>query len=191
MQRAIAWLRQPAENEPPAGTIRILYLSGHGTDANRRFYFLTSDTDIGDIEATAISDSDITGWMRNVPGKKVIFLDACRSASGLDLPAGLAFPDYNKLSNDVRSEDEGAVVYASSRRSELSYEGQEWKHGAFTKVLLDGLRGDADLFQTGEIQTSGLGLLLEVKVKQLTEGKQTPIWFPSQLSPSFTLARDR
>jgi WD40 repeat protein len=190
LARELGWLRQDPLNVPESGVIRILYLSGHGTDSNQRFYFLTSDADISDIEATAISDSDITGWVRNTTGKKIIFLDACRSANGLALPGGLAFPDYNKLSNDVRSVHEGTIVYASSGRNELSYESPDWGHGAFTKVLLEGLKGGADPYKTGEIETDALALHLKVNVGKLTAGKQIPIWSHSDLSPPFALAKD-
>ena len=191
LKEKMGWLRDAPTNEPAAGTIRMLFLSGHGTESRGLFYFLAADADVGHIEATAISDAELTGWIKRLPGKKVIFLDACRSANGLDLPVGLDFPDYTRFSNNVNSEfeDDSTIVYASSGRKQISYESPEWRHGAFTKVLLEGLKGAADPYGVGEIRTGELASFLEAKVPILTKGRQTPAWFHSGLLPSFALAK--
>ena len=53
-------------------------------------------------------------------------------------------------------------------------ESPEWGHGAFTKVLLDGLQGAADVDNNGVISFKELDLYVTRGVKELTGGKQRP-----------------
>lgn len=50
----------------------------------------------------------------------------------------------------------GVVVFASSRGNEQSFEQAEWGHGAFTKAVLDGLRGKADPYNRGIVTVTAL-----------------------------------
>ena len=50
-----------------------------------------------------------------------------------------------------------------------------WQNGAFTKALVEGLRGRADVRGDGRITASGLESFLAARVKELTSGEQEPM----------------
>jgi uncharacterized caspase-like protein len=45
------------------------------------------------------------------------------------------------------------VTFASSQGRETSEESAAWGHGAFTKALIEGLAGKADLLRDGTIRS--------------------------------------
>jgi uncharacterized caspase-like protein len=64
------------------------------------------------------------------------------------------------------------VAFASSTGREVSLERAEWGNGAFTKALVEGLGGKADLLHNGSITLSELDAYVVNRVKELTEGQQ-------------------
>jgi uncharacterized caspase-like protein len=66
------------------------------------------------------------------------------------------------------------MTFASSTGRQLSYELDEWGNGAFTKAVVEGLSGKADLFGNGNVTTNGLAAYVSDRVAKLTDGAQTP-----------------
>jgi hypothetical protein len=66
-------------------------------------------------------------------------------------------------------------VFASSTGRQVSIEDRRWNNGAFTKALLEGLGGKADLNRERAVRVNGLASYLANRVKELTEGKQMPV----------------
>ena len=58
------------------------------------------------------------------------------------------------LVRDLLSDDYGVIVMCSSMGREVSLENPDRGHGAFTKALLEGLRGQADYNRDTRIQNS-------------------------------------
>ena len=74
-------------------------------------------------------------------GRVLVLLDACRSAGLIGaLPAAEVLKSALAASN--------VTVLTSSKADKLSREDEKWRHGAFTKVLLDALSGSADDIDT-------------------------------------------
>ena len=71
---------------------------------------------------------------------------------------------------------------------EVSYERDEWGHGAFTKALIEGFGGKADLLHKGTITTATLDAFLEDRVKELTNGQQHPVMNRPKTVPDFPIA---
>jgi hypothetical protein len=69
----------------------------------------------------------------------------------------------------------GATVLSSSRGFELSWESDEWKNGAFTEALLEGMSGKADLDGTNGVSLRELASYVEGRTAALTRGKQHPV----------------
>lgn len=82
---------------------------------------------------------------------------------------------------------QGAVVFASSTGSQVSVELDEFKHGAFTKALLEGLDGKADYTKDGVISTSELDVFVSQRVKELTNGEQMPTTVKPDTTPDLRL----
>jgi uncharacterized caspase-like protein len=81
------------------------------------------------------------------------------------------------------------IVFASSSGRQLSEENDAWGNGAFTKAVLAGLAGHADLTRSGRITFKGLDYYVSEEVRKLTDGRQTPVTIVPTGIPDFALAR--
>ncbi len=63
---------------------------------------------------------------------------------------------------------------AAATTDQASLEEEAWKNGAFAKALIEGLSGRADLRSSGRVTVNMLDLYVSERVKELTDGIQTP-----------------
>jgi Caspase domain/PDZ domain len=184
------WLQRAATSRD----ISMIFLSGHGIrDGKQNFWFMTRDADITRLRATAISNDDLLDLIAGIPGKKVLFIDACHAGAampGIKATASDVAPDMNKLVNDFSTAGSGLVVYSASMGTELSHEDAKWdRHGAFAEALIEAIgQGKAKIDQSGRITTDILDIYLEERVKVLTDGAQHPVMNRPALIPDFPLA---
>jgi len=186
----LLWLQGKAS----ADDLELLFVAGHGlTDAKGKFWFLTYDADPARVLSTSVSRDDITGVLYDLPGKKLMFLDACHSGAALEQAGARGLEkstaDLNTALSDFSQAEGGVVAYAASTGREFSYERADWGHGAFTKALIEGLGGKADLLHKGTITTSSLDTFLADRVKELTGGQQHPVMNRPKTVPDFPIAR--
>jgi uncharacterized caspase-like protein len=121
-------------------------------------------------------------------GKLVVFLDTCHAggAQGRTVKGG-AQADINGVVNELAKAGRGAVVFASSTGNQVSVELDQYKHGAFTTALLEGLAGQADYTKDGIISTDELSLYVSERVKSLTNGDQMPVTIKPDTTPDLRL----
>jgi uncharacterized caspase-like protein len=121
-----------------------------------------------------VPDSEISRTLKQLAGNALFFFDTCHSGQA----AGISFRgamDYNKLINEIAG-SANAIVLASSTGAEFSQERDEWQQGAFTKALLEGLSGAADVLpKDGIVTIDELNLYVKERVKELTGGLQHPV----------------
>ena len=117
--------------------VGIVYLAGHGTVENSRFYFLAADSDANRLRATAVAKDDVHDALDNLAGKALLFLDACHAGSLVTGHRGIY--DNNEVINDFLHSERGVVVFAASTGRQESMEDPSWGNGAFTKALVEGL----------------------------------------------------
>jgi hypothetical protein len=121
----------------------LAFISSHGFMLDGDFRIQGDDYAPTRQRSTSVSfRQEIVGILEDVPCKKIIFIDACHSGGARANPADINF-EISKL-NAVKK---GLTVFASSRGEEQSYEDPQWKNGAFTKAIIQGLtlgRADAD-----------------------------------------------
>jgi uncharacterized caspase-like protein len=101
-------------------------------------------------------------------GRVLVLLDACRSAGLIG-----ALPGADMLKSVLAATK--VTVMTSSTADKLSREDEKWQHGAFAKVLLDGLSGsayDIDVDHNGVITMAELTAYLAERLSQLTGGEQ-------------------
>ena len=110
---------------------------------------------------------------------------------GLTAGARRGVADINAVVNELASAENGAVVFASSMGKQYSLEDQAWGNGVFNKALVEGLGGKADDTSKGTISINMLDLYLSERVKQLTDGKQTPTTTKPNTVPDFPIALRR
>jgi uncharacterized caspase-like protein len=105
--------------------------------------------------------------MQNLPGRAMFFLDTCHSG---------ALANQAKVAGTVNQVDEerGVIVFASATAKELAQETDEWKNGAFTKALIEGLRGEAEDPRDKYIYPTTLKRYVTRRVRDLTDNQQRP-----------------
>jgi hypothetical protein len=122
----------------------VLYLAGHGEDADGKWYFipyeLTYPEREEDVKAGGLSSDELAGFIKKIKAQKILVLiDACKA--GAALVAFRGFEDRKALSQLSRST--GVHVVAASTNSQFAAEVKELGHGVFTYTLLQGLSGKA------------------------------------------------
>jgi WD40 repeat protein len=153
--------------------VAMIFLSGHGISGNfGQFYYLPVNADLNRVLATCLPFSDITNTAERVPGNIVVFVDACH--------AGLMYDKTRKAPDPVGMANEftrvtNAAIFMSCSAYQYSLESDEWKNGAFTKALVEGLSGKADTMNKGRVSVTGLLYYIAERVKELTENAQTPV----------------
>jgi hypothetical protein len=175
------------ERQTTSKDVAILFLAGHGlNDRANNFYFLPVDVDIEHLKRTGVAFSDIKNTVSAISGKSIVFVDACHS--GNVFGGKRAVVDMTSIVNELTSAESGVVVFASSTGKQFSFEDPAWGNGAFTKALIEGLKGKADLLGKGKITINMLQAYISERVKELTKGKQTPTVVKPQSVPDFPIA---
>jgi len=184
IREGLLWLQTETTNRDVA----MLYIAGHGVNDNTGdFFFMPVNANIDKISATCVSYTDIKRTVTAIAGKMIVFMDACHSGNvfGNTLQrAGLITQAVSELTNA----DSGPVVYTSSTGRQFSLEAPEWNNGAFTKALVEGLTGKADLSGRKTITIKSLDYYIATRVKDLTGGKQAPTTIIPLSIPDFPIA---
>ena len=186
VKRGLAWLRKQTTGRDLA----LIFAAGRGTaDAQGKDWLPSYDMDPGNMSGTAVSGTDVSDALAATSGKKLLFLDinlanAATKGGGHDgeqVDMGVAI-------NDVVEARSGVIVFSAATGKEPSLENGQWGHGAFTKALIEGLGGQADLLHRGMITTATLDIFIEDRVKQLTDGRQHPVMTRPNTVPDFPIA---
>jgi hypothetical protein len=155
--------------------VAVLFFAGHGIDDNEGlFYFLPVEADLGNLKGTGLPQTDIVATVSAIAGKVLVFMDACHSGNLMGKTKRRGLLDVNRVINELAAAENGAVVFSSSTGRQYSLENTDWGNGAFTKGLVEGIGGKADFRGTGRITVNMLDLYVSERVKELTQGQQTP-----------------
>lgn len=174
----LQWL---VDNVQP-GDVAMLFCSAHGfLDDKEQFYLGTHEVQPDRLRATAVPWREVTGILHEeLPAcQRLVFLDSCHAEGIRPLTASAAL-------HDLAAPEMGTVFYASCTMKQKSFEREEWRHGAFTKAILDVLADrSADVFpKTGDGLLSHMELELGVvdRVSTMTGNRQNPVVYaPQQL----------
>jgi WD40 repeat protein len=175
------------QRETTSKDVAMIFLSGHGVNDNTGiYYFVPTNFDKKSIKRTGVPYADIKNTVANLAGKTLVFVDTCHSGNVMGTRKALG--DVTSIANELASAENGAVVFASSTGRQFSLERPEWNNGAFTKALIEGLTGNADYTKKGKVSINMLDLYLSERVKELTEGQQTPTTTKPQTIQDFPVA---
>jgi uncharacterized caspase-like protein len=182
------WIKK----ETTSKDVAVIFFSGHGeNDEELRYYFCPHDYDHTRRLRTGVAMEDIQKVLSSVAGKVLFFIDSCHAGNALGkmfaAKGGGTELDITRLVNELSSAENGAVVFASSTGRQISVESEEWQNGAFTKAIVEGMDGKADLLKNGKITISGLETWVAERVKDLSEGTQTPTVAKPQTIPDFPI----
>jgi uncharacterized caspase-like protein len=171
--------------------VAMVFLAGHGMKTpDQRYRFLPYDYDPNRSNGTTIRDSDLQDYLTKIGGKKLFFFDTCYS--GNVLPGSRApdsLPNVDKFANELKAAENGIIVFASSTGNQLSQERGEWNNGAFTKALVEGMRGAAARPDLAAISISDLHGYVSRRVRELTDGKQSPVMAMPTTVEDYWIAR--
>jgi len=169
--------------------VAVLFFAGHGiNDAMGDFYFLPVEADLEKLKRTGISQFDITATVSAIAGKVLVFMDACHSGNLMEKSKRRGIVVVSPVVNELASAENGAVVFSSATGRQYALENTAWGNGAFTKGVVEGLQGKADYRATGRITLNMLDLYISERVKELTQGQQTPTTVKPPNVPDFPVA---
>lgn len=146
----------------------FFYFGGHGTHVGNSGVLVTYDFNSVRPTLTSILMKDLTGRQaENIVAKHVLIaLDACDSglaigSLGDDLKASelTKFRALSIIRNDTKQNARN-VLLAGTGDQPVVYD----NGGIFTRALVKGLRGDADLNKDGLIEASELGVYVQDEV---------------------------
>lgn len=182
----LKWLRDSV-GEKDAG---VVFFAGHGHNIGASYYFLPVDAKAFPAKGEVKNEAELAAWnakhapsawvagdeiaktLQNLKGRAVFFVDTCH-AGALARQATRGSSDMTGTLNNL-GEEKGVIVFASSTSRELSQEDPAWGNGAFTKALIEGIKGGADKDKTGLIRPSYLSAYVSDRVRALTKGTQRP-----------------
>ncbi len=185
----LRWLRETV-GEKDAG---VVFMAGHGDRVGPAYYFIPGDPDVLPPRSDFKTAQELEAWkQKNAPkrwvageeiartllglrGRSAFFIDTCHSGINAR-PGQSTHPDLTKALNEI-NEERGVMVFASSTGKELSQEDPAWGNGAFTKAIIEGIRGGADFRKDGLIRPSSLQSYVTDRVMELTKREQRPVIF--------------
>ena len=184
IRSGLEWLQK----ETTQKDVAMLYMAGHGENNNvGDFLFMPVYADIDRLNATCISHREIKQTIDAVAGKMLVFMDACHSGNVLGNNQKRATM-LSQAITELTNTDNGAVVFTSSTGRQFSLENPAWNNGAFTKALVEGLSGSADMLDRKTISVKSLDLYITNRVKELTNGQQAPTTIIPNSVPDFPIA---
>lgn len=181
----IDWL----DKEATQRDVALLFIAGHGlNDENSNYYFLGHDADTERLRRTAVKWIEFEDIVRNLPSKVILLADTCHSGSIMGKKLARR-GDITKAIKELISAGRGQVIMTASTGNSYSIEDDNWKHGAFTKALLEGL-GElrADYDKDSFVSIKEIDLYVTMRVKELTKGKQKPTTIIPESLPDFPIA---
>lgn len=168
---ALEWLRRSVGPKDTG----VLFIAGHGVnDAKGQYFFLPHDADLQRLGTTAVGDAQLRATLSSLRGRAMLFADTCHAGNVVGRGSA-ASAEIGRLANTLASADSGVIVFSASTGRQEAIEHQEWGNGAFTRALVQGLRGAADFRNEGVVTHQGLSYFLGQEVRRLTANRQTPV----------------
>ena len=163
------------QSETTSHDVAMIFFAGHGMNDNTgNFFYMPVEADPNRLRATCVNYAEITQSVSAIAGKVVLFMDACHSGGVMGASKRSAAADIIGFVNELASAENGVIVFTSSTGRQYSLEDPVWNNGAFTKALVEGLGGDADLYKNNSITIKSLDFYIAQRVKELTKGAQSP-----------------
>ncbi|MDR1667554.1 MAG: caspase family protein [Bacteroidales bacterium] len=177
------------QRETTSKDVAMIFFAGHGLNDNAgTFFYMPVEADVERLRSTCVNYMEIKQTVASVAGKVILFMDACHSGSVMGNTTRRSAIDINGIINELSSAENGVIVFTSSTGRQYSLENVEWNNGAFTKALVEGIDGKADLFGRNQISIKTLDAYITQRVKDLTKGQQAPTTIIPSSIPDFPIA---
>ena len=151
------------------GDVVMVYFSGHGVKDGEQVYYMTHDASAAEC-FRGVEFSTIKSSLKSLTEDKkchvALFMDTCYSGAMWGLKGS---------TQEFSMTLPGLIGFYSSAPNQQSAEIEKVQNGAFTHVLLEGLKGAAKN-KEGEITTNSLESYIKTGVKKLLgNNQQDPI----------------
>ncbi len=178
-------IRRRMRDQAGPDDLLVIFLAGHGWEDVRtgQYYFIGHEfrmANLGRSYEGCLSWDDFR-LLADIPCRKLVFLDTCHSGA-------IQPPRSRNLKAAIRRlQDDVIFTVAASKGGQLAAEHPQWKHGVFTKCLLDALEGRAAPAGPPEITLNDVVRYVEAAVPRvtftLTQGSRTqePVAAPDRL----------
>jgi hypothetical protein len=173
--------------------VLLIYFSSHGILVNNEFYLVPSDYDPLYEEETAIHMiRDIQSKLRDLPCKKLLFIDACHSGASASIPSSKEYNQGTKSIDPFDKELADALIklsessndfyfLLSSSAGEVSYTDPTWGNSAFTKAILEAFGNKPQNTLTGQIiADADQNKILDLKELYLFLRERVPVIIQSK-----------
>jgi WD40 repeat protein len=187
MMLAIAWLKK----QPTQRDVAVLFFAGHGDLASDgTMYLMPADIERDNLEATGLSGDHIKTLLTSMPCRVILMLDACH-AGGLDNKTKKrgAKSLTDELIRDLVSDERGVIALCASTGRQFALESNQYGHGLFTLALVEGLQGKGAKTSEGAVYLHHLDSYVTERVKELSQGQQSPTTARPTSVRSFPLSR--
>jgi WD40 repeat protein len=186
----LAWLQSTAKT----GDVSMLFMAGHGINlSGNQYRFLPHNANTKNLKNTEtfITEEQIRSVLVSLKSRAIFFIDTCHAGNAIGrLSSGdLQSLDSKLMVNRLSSAQSGVIVFSSSDGSQESLEDKAWNNGAFTKEIINGLKGKADFYAQGQVTHKGLDLFVSHEVSKLTKGLQTPVTIVPMGIPDYALTQ--
>jgi Caspase domain len=147
------WLR----NESRPSDVSVFYYSAHGgNDPPIGFYLAPSRFRDRFWRKTMISGDELRDEVRSIPGHVVLLMETCYSGALLrDGPVG-----------------DNIAVLGATRWNEETRGGNRFRRSHFTRALIEGLNGVADVNEDGLVDLDELANYIEERLVQIRFGRK-------------------
>lgn len=130
----------------------LLFLAGHGFGNEQDWYFMPSDASFDDPKSW-LKATEIRAALEQAGAQRIfVVVDSCYSGVTVDKFNATVSFQSRFLENGLRGA--GVQVLTATRRDQLAPESVELGYGFLTYVLLQGLKGGADLYPKDGVVTS-------------------------------------
>jgi uncharacterized caspase-like protein len=154
----------------------FIFYAGHGQTqdlptGSKVGYIIPMDGDLNNYYSTAISMRQLQDLSDRLRAKHIFYaMDSC--FSGLILRTRGKSPEDYSIMEQTTARARQVLTAGSEGEEVVEVSG----HGLFTKVLIEGLEGRADLNQDGWITASELYQFLTPQVLQASQSTQNPVF---------------
>jgi WD40 repeat protein len=181
----LQWLTRSAKT----GDVAVVFYAGHGdSKIEGELYLIPADADIRDLKNTGILADSIRRTLGELPSTAMLIMDAC-FAGDIDArkrkKRGL--PDQSDAFLRQLMYDSGVVVMCGASKEQEAAE--EDGRGFFTRAIVEGLAGRADMNKDGLVKFNELDTYVTERVLELSGGEQEPTCSRTSLVRSFALSK--
>ncbi|QGJ71978.1 Hypothetical protein PBC10988_36910 [Planctomycetales bacterium 10988] len=148
---AIERLLKMVTNLAQKGDTILVAFSGHGLHLGEESFFCPLDAH-PEEKSTLLSVKWVYEQLEQCSaGQKLLIVDACRNRLELPGRRSVLGNSPQGLMNTIQAPPQGILTLTSCDIGEFAMEAEDLSHGVFTHFLLEGLSGQADMNQDGEI----------------------------------------